>query len=262
MGCHSRSWMIRIDIIGYSNDLRGVHQQGTRIGWPRLDSSFVYRAKQPGLGGEGRWRLWRMDILVTTSFSLLKIQGLAYGTTRRNRCSDSGSEAADEGQRPLGRLDADNWPTCFGYLDANLMEFNWTAWKCKVVFFPNGQLVTGLQEARHGFYFCSPASRCQPICKVPLIGSNASPPGWASTGGALGLPTRNRMVSYNQSCFEDGRSTCCQHLPWFAMPKRRWLTYLQVCASYFWQSNAPSKFRRLPGAETNQEVLPSQHGAT
>lgn len=35
----------------------------------------------------------------------------------------------------------------------NLMEFNWTAWKCKVVFFPNGQLVTGLQEAKQGFYF-------------------------------------------------------------------------------------------------------------
>lgn len=56
---------------------KGVHQQGTRIGWPRLDSSFVYRAKRQGRGW-GKMETWRMEILVTTSFSLLKIQGLAY----------------------------------------------------------------------------------------------------------------------------------------------------------------------------------------
>lgn len=222
--------------------------------WVATSGQFLCLPGKTARTGWGeRWRLWRMDILVTTSFLLLKIQGLADGTTRRNRCADSGSEAADEGQRPLANLfwilRCAIWWSSTGLLgNVKLFFFQMANWS----------LACKRQSRVFIFFTCIKTSL---ICKVPLIGSNASPPGWASTGGALGLPTRNRMVSYNQSWFEDGRSTCCQHLPWFAMPKRRWLTYLQVCASCFWQSNAPSKFRRLPGAETNQEVLLSQHGA-
>ena len=216
--------------------------------WVATSGQFLCLPGKTARTGGERWRLGEFISSSQLPFRCWKSR--AWLTEQQE---ETDAQIAAVRQRMKA---SDLWPTCFGYLDANLMEFNWTAWKCKVVF---SKWPTGHWPARGKVWFLF-FFTCV-ICKVPLIGSNASPPGWASTGGALGHPTRNRMVSYNQSWFEDGRSTCCQHLPWFAMPKRRWLTYLQVCASCFWQSNAPSKFRRLPGAETNQEVLPSQHGA-
>lgn len=200
MGCHSRSWMILIDIIGFSNDLRGVRHQGTRIGWPRLDSSFVYRAKQPGLGG--------------------KDGDLENGYPRHNFlfvAENPGLGLRNNKKKQMLRLR--QWGS--GWRPATLMLIWWSSTgllgNAKLFF---SKWPTGHWPARGKawFLFFFTCIKTSLICKVPLIGSNASPPGWASTGGALGLPTRNRMVSYNQSWFEDGRSTCCQHLPWFAMP--------------------------------------------
>ena len=110
MGCHSRWWMILIDIIWFSNDLRGVHQQGTRIGWPRLDSSFVYRAKQPGLGGgkDGDFGEW----ISSSQLPFCCWKSRAWLTEQQEE-TDAQIAAVRQ------RMKASNlWPTCFGYLDA------------------------------------------------------------------------------------------------------------------------------------------------
>ena len=114
MGCHSRSL---IDINRFFDDFEG-RPPARNSHWVATSGQFLrLPGKTARTGGVGEMDAWRVGewigrvILVTISFSLLKIQGLAYGTARRNRCSDSSSETTVEGQRPSGRLDADNWPT-------------------------------------------------------------------------------------------------------------------------------------------------------